>query len=191
MFLEQKASMEELLEASDRCFWRWREGEEGREWRGGRGRMEGRTEEGREGRRGGRRGGKRPFSIAQRSVMECNHCGCDQHGCVTTCWRLRPDEDRRFPVAKKYSICRPTSGAMDSTLLMTFAGKGGGGGVGCGFLGGGGGGGGGRAVARRPAPKATLPLLPSNLSGEILPLRSSSERTKRRKLSSLSLRTMR
>ena len=86
----------------------------------------------------------------------------------------------KFPVARKYSICLPTSGAMGNTLLMMFARRGREGE--------------GQSNRKRAACQvhtSALPLLPSNLSGDSLVLHSSSERTKRRKLSNLSFRTMR
>ena len=110
----------------------------------------------------------------------CDQCGVCPCGCVPTCCRLSPDEDLKFPVARKYSICLPTSGAMGNTLLMMFARRGREGE--------------GQSYHKRAACQvhtSALPLLPSNLSGDSLVLRSSSEWTKRRKLSNLSFRTMR
>ena len=106
--------------------------------------------------------------------------GVSSVGCVPTCCRLSPDEDLKFPVARKYSICLPMSGAMGNTLLMMFARRGREGE-----------GQSNRKKAACQVHMSALPLLPSNLSGDSLVLRSSSERTKRRKLSNLSFRTMR
>ena len=117
------------------------------------------------------------WGVSSVGCVQCRVCPC---GCVPTCCRVSSDEDLKFPVARKYSICLPTSGAMGNTLLMMFARRGREGE-----------GQSNRKKAACQVHTSALPLLPSNLSEDSLVLCSSSEWTKRRKLSNLSFRTMR